>query len=68
MQQAAVTRLLGSTGKGSVSDKLRLLGLYCLAARPSAADVAELETALREGAAPAELSEVTFLRTTLYYN
>lgn len=37
--------------KGSVRDKLRLLGVYCLAARPSAAEVSELQEVLRQAAA-----------------
>lgn len=39
------------SGKGSVRDKLRLLGVYCLAARPSAAEMAELEELLKKSAA-----------------
>lgn len=36
--------------KGSITDKLRLLGVYCLAARPSTAEVAELEEVLKQSA------------------
>lgn len=39
------------SGKGSVRDKLRLLGVYCLAARPSTAEVTELEGLLKQSAA-----------------
>ncbi|CAM9193347.1 unnamed protein product [Choristocarpus tenellus] len=42
-----VTDLLGSN-KGSLEDKLRVLGVYCLAARPTSSEVAELEALLRE--------------------
>lgn len=45
--KARVQELLVS-GKGSIRDKLRLLGVYCLAARPSGTEVAELEGLLRE--------------------
>ena len=37
--------------KGSVRDKLRLLGVYCLATRPSVAELAELEEILKKSAA-----------------
>lgn len=37
--------------KGSIRDKLRLLGVYCLAVRPSTAEVAELESFLKQSAA-----------------
>ncbi|CAM9315596.1 unnamed protein product [Discosporangium mesarthrocarpum] len=47
--KARVKDLLSST-KGSVEDKLRLLGVYILAARPTAAEVTELEAILRETA------------------
>ncbi|KAG5184379.1 Sec1-like protein [Tribonema minus] len=68
--KAQLTQLLGPGGKGSVSDKLRLLGLYCLAARPSAAELTELEGVLRgaaEGSADAAevergLAAVAYLR------
>lgn len=39
------------SGKGSVRDKLRLLGVYCLAARPSTAELTELEGMLKQSAA-----------------
>lgn len=39
------------SGKGSIRDKLRLLGVYCLAARPSTAEVTELEGLLKQSAA-----------------
>lgn len=48
--KSRVQDLLAS-GKGSVRDKLRLLGVYCLAARPSAAEAAELAELLRQSAA-----------------
>ncbi|CAN0544556.1 unnamed protein product, partial [Ectocarpus sp. 12 AP-2014] len=38
-------------GKGSIRDKLRLLGVYCLAVRPSTAEVTELEGLLKQSAA-----------------
>lgn len=37
--------------KGSIRDKLRLLGVYCLAIRPSTAEVTELENLLKQSAA-----------------
>lgn len=39
------------SSKGSVSDKLRLLGVYCLATQPSSAEVKELEDLLVRSAA-----------------
>ncbi len=39
------------SGKGSIRDKLRLLGVYCLAVRPSTAEVTELEDLLKQSAA-----------------
>lgn len=39
------------SGKGSIRDKLRLLGVYCLAVRPSTAEVTELEGLLKQSAA-----------------
>ena len=39
------------SGKGSVRDKLRLLGVYCLAVRPPAAELTELEGLLKQSAA-----------------
>eukprot|EP00752_Nemacystus_decipiens_P008016 g7163.t1 len=38
------------SGKGSIRDKLRLLGVYCLAVRPSTAEVTELEGLLKQSA------------------
>lgn len=37
--------------KGSIRDKLRLLGVYCLAVRPSTTEVTELENLLKQSAA-----------------
>lgn len=34
--------------KGSIRDKLRLLGVYCLAVRPSTTEVTELEGLLKQ--------------------
>lgn len=48
--KSRVQNLLTS-GKGSVRDKLRLLGVYCLAVRPSTAEVTELEGLLKQSAA-----------------
>lgn len=39
------------SGKGSVRDKLRLLGVYCLAVRPPTAELTELEGLLKQSAA-----------------
>lgn len=38
------------SGKGSIRDKLRLLGVYCLAVRPSTAEVTELAGLLKQSA------------------
>eukprot|EP00903_Cladosiphon_okamuranus_P008567 g8220.t1 len=38
------------SGKGSIRDKLRLLGVYCLAIRPSTSEVTELEGLLKQSA------------------
>ncbi|CAN0422941.1 unnamed protein product [Ectocarpus sp. 12 AP-2014] len=48
--KSRVQELLVS-GKGSIRDKLRLLGVYCLAVRPSTAEVTELEGLLKQSAA-----------------
>lgn len=48
--KARVEDLLVSE-KGSIRDKLRLLGVYCLAIRPSTAEVIELENLLKQSAA-----------------
>lgn len=39
------------SGKGSVRDKLRLLGVYCLAVRPPTAELTVLEGLLKQSAA-----------------
>lgn len=36
------------SGKGSVRDKLRLLGVYCLATKPSAGELSDLEELLKK--------------------
>lgn len=43
------------SGKGSIRDKLRLLGVYCLAVRPSTAEVTELEGLLKQSASSSGL-------------
>lgn len=39
------------SGKGSIRDKLRLLGVYCLAVRPPTAELTSLEELLKQSAA-----------------
>ena len=47
--KSRVQELLVS-GKGSVRDKLRLLGVYCLATKPSAVELSDLEELLKKSA------------------
>jgi len=59
VDKSKLAKLLSDTGKGSLKDKLRLLGVYSLATDASSEDFQEMETKLRssyeEGTAPDEL-------------
>eukprot|EP00612_Vaucheria_litorea_P008385 CAMPEP_0171473840 /NCGR_PEP_ID=MMETSP0946-20130122/2080_1 /TAXON_ID=109269 /ORGANISM="Vaucheria litorea, Strain CCMP2940" /LENGTH=657 /DNA_ID=CAMNT_0012003679 /DNA_START=19 /DNA_END=1992 /DNA_ORIENTATION=+ len=59
--KAQLLNLLGSSAKGSISDKLRLLGLFCLVARPSTVELSEYEKVIQNSSSsPEDIAKIDF--------